>query len=155
MQKKTADEIINDVDLEGKLVLICGLPGSGKTTLAKKLASKYGVEHCENDQYFESGDKYVFDISKIGEANDLCKKKCENSLDEHGGAVVSNTFTCDAELLPYMYLAELYGIDEVIIFMETAYKSIHNVPQEAIDRMKSRIKNNLSVNIDYVVTDKH
>lgn len=33
------------------LVLFCGLPGSGKTTLAKKLASEYGAVRLNTDEW--------------------------------------------------------------------------------------------------------
>lgn len=36
---------------KAKLVLFCGLPGSGKTTLAKKLASEYNAVRLNTDEW--------------------------------------------------------------------------------------------------------
>jgi predicted kinase len=41
---------VRDRDLAGRLVIVCGLPGSGKTTLAKHLESAYAaVRLCPDD----------------------------------------------------------------------------------------------------------
>ncbi len=42
------------------LILIRGLPGSGKTTFAKELASTFGVKHYEADMFFEVDGVYKF-----------------------------------------------------------------------------------------------
>lgn len=47
-----------------ELLLIRGLPGSGKSTMAKEYA-KAGYVHCEADQFFEIDGQYRFDASKL------------------------------------------------------------------------------------------
>lgn len=51
------------------LILVRGLPGSGKSTFAHAIWNNYAI--CEADQYFinkETGE-YVFDGSKIKDAH--------------------------------------------------------------------------------------
>jgi len=51
--------------------LIRGLPGSGKTTMAKKIE---GFEHFEADQYFEKDGSYEFDPSELNSAHEECQR---------------------------------------------------------------------------------
>jgi adenylate kinase family enzyme len=48
------------------LILMRGLPGSGKSTKAKILAGEKGLVFSTDD-FFMVGDKYVFDPQMIGE----------------------------------------------------------------------------------------
>lgn len=48
------------MNINRELLLIRGLPGSGKTTMAKQYA-QIGYVHCEADQYFERDGEYRFD----------------------------------------------------------------------------------------------
>ncbi len=57
----------------GELVLIRGLPGSGKSTMAKDLATQ-GYLHFEADMYFELDGHYRYDASCIREAHSWCQK---------------------------------------------------------------------------------
>lgn len=60
------------------LILIRGCPGSGKTTLAKKLVenSDSKTKHFEADQYFtDASGNYKWDGMKIGEATSGANQK--------------------------------------------------------------------------------
>lgn len=65
---------------EVELLLIRGLPGSGKTTMAKKYA-EVGYVHCEADQYFETGGEYHFDAGKLRAAHDDCLRRTIAAMD--------------------------------------------------------------------------
>lgn len=56
----------SSVDTE--LVLIRGLPGSGKSTMAKVLAL-VGYQHFEADMFFVRDGTYCYDRSRIREAH--------------------------------------------------------------------------------------
>ena len=106
-----------------ELILLRGIPGCGKTTLAESLTGGSGSGHFEVDQYFMDEDgNYNFDPSKLIEAYQWCKDQVEfamtkghkNFLPIHGPhplvkIVVSNTFTQEWEMKPYYELAEKYG----------------------------------------------
>ena len=51
----------------GKLVIMRGVPGSGKSYKAKNLAQDGNGVVYSTDDFFEVNGKYVFDGSKIGE----------------------------------------------------------------------------------------
>ena len=117
-----------------KLTLIRGLPGSGKTTLAKQL----GVLHVEADMYFMRDGKYQFDRAKIGFAHDWCAAVAEKALSAGMDVVVANTFVQHWEMKKYLALAGVYGAEVEVIVAIGSYESVHAVPAEVIERMRAK-----------------
>lgn len=120
------------------LYLIRGLPGSGKSTLAKILAEALGFIHLEADKYFETPDGYIFDASQLKEAHQWCYDSCAFFVSTNRGVIVSNTFTTEDELKPYINLAKKHGVKYTIIDMHNNFGSIHNVQDKNIQRMIMR-----------------
>ena len=126
------------------LTLIRGLPGSGKSTLAKSMKIANDLEgnttfHYEADQFFEDVDgNYNFDASKLHYAHQQCHQNTEKAMMGGYDVIVANTFTTMKEIRPYTTLAEKYDYNFEIIDATGNYSSIHNVPEEAIERMRNR-----------------
>jgi len=118
-----------------KLYLLRGLPGSGKSTLARHLGHAY----FEADQYFVNEDQeYVYDQSKISAAHTWCQRAVESRVNAGFDTVVSNTSTTIRELRPYFEIAFKHGILPTVILCQNQFHNVHDVPQEALDRMKNR-----------------
>lgn len=122
-----------------KLILIRGLPGSGKSTLAKKLVEDIGdAVHIEADQYFtDAQGNYHFDRSQLSAAHENCLQRAWNMLAcTTKTVIVANTFVKYWEMVDYIDAARKFNVPVEIIHCKGEYKSIHNVPQETIERMK-------------------
>lgn len=122
------------------LVLIRGIPGSGKSTFAKYLQTDVYLNraiHLEADMYFTDYDgSYHWDVKKIKEAHSWCQNTAEIMMNQHINVIVSNTFTKIWEMQSYINYARMIGIEYIVYRMTSNYGSIHNVPEDVIDRMK-------------------
>jgi len=120
------------------LYIIRGLPSSGKSTLAKKLVGSSSV--IEADQYFvDIEGNYKFIPEQIKYAHAYCKDWASIFMRSSiSDLAVANTFTQLWEYQPYLGMCKKYGYKPVIIECHGRFKSIHNVPDDAIQRMKDR-----------------
>lgn len=122
-----------------EIVLIRGLPGTGKSTLAKQIvAENKGYHHVEADTYFIGDDGYVFNPSKIKDAHIYCQAMTADLIKANRSVVVSNTFSQFWEMKPYYRIASEYGVSVRVITMYEEYGSIHNVPEDIIQKMRDR-----------------
>ena len=121
------------------MFLLRGVPGAGKSTLAKSL----GGMHIESDKYFMDGDEYKFDPSKLKDAHAWCQNAvrvwAKNSVEK---IVVSNTFTQEWEIDYYFELAKEHGYRVYSLIVENRHgnKDVHNVPEEKLLQMKQRFE---------------
>jgi len=120
----------------GKIILIRGLPGSGKTTAAKE----FDCFHLEADMFFVRDNIYSFNKEHIKEAHEFCQKMAETIMETGADLVVSNTFTTKKELDPYLTLAKKYNYDISVFTVVGNFKNKHNVPEEVIKKMKNRFE---------------
>lgn len=125
-----------------KLTLVRGLPGSGKTTYAKCLLYVNGRQntlHYEADHWFEDakGD-YHFDVNQLHKAHKWCQTRAEEGLKLNYNVIVSNTFTQIWEMRPYIDMAKHHNATLEVITCTGDYKSIHDVPEDVITRMRAR-----------------
>lgn len=116
-----------------RLVLIRGLPGSGKSTTAKVLGL-IGYEHYEADMFFVRDGRYAYDASRIREAHAWCQAATRRALALGRNVVVSNTFTRMIELAPYLEMSKSVRVIEA----QGRWKNVHDVPHHAIERMTQR-----------------
>ena len=119
------------------LTIIRGLPGSGKSTYAQK--NFKNAVHLEADMYFvdESGE-YKFNVALLSQAHKWCQNATKYYLDKGQDVVVSNTFTTCKEINPYLLIAKKANADFDVIRLDSQFGSVHNVPDETIEKMRGR-----------------
>ncbi|CCN68833.1 ATP-binding protein [Vibrio nigripulchritudo] len=117
-----------------RLTLVRGLPGSGKSTLAKTMNAK----HIEADMYFvDRKGEYRFQPRKLKQAHNWCFNQTKKWLNKGADVVVSNTFVEKWEMEPYLLLAKASGFEIDIKVCREDFGSIHDVPSDTIEKMKS------------------
>ena len=129
------------------LILLRGLPGSGKSTFAKMLVWDIDYRHKEADMFFvDSEGNYKFEPSKIKDAHAWCQEEVDFLMRyEHSPVVVSNTFTQEWEMDAYYELAEKYGYRVHSVIVENRHNgmNVHGCPSDKIEQMKNRFETRL------------
>lgn len=120
------------------LIIIRGLPGSGKSTTARKCFPCF--KHYEADQYFiDLHGRYDFKQTELPRAHNWCFNKVKTELSCGNSVVVSNTFTTIKEMERYYNLRNIIPNLEITIWECTGnFGNIHNVPVETLIKMQKR-----------------
>jgi len=138
------------VNYPKKVVIMRGIPGSGKSTYIKKLVEEVGEDRvcvCSADHFFEDAIKgYVFDASKIGEAHTTCLRQFMSVVTwKYDYVVVDNTNIHLHEMAPYFRIAQVHGCEvefvRVLCAVKTAVKrGLHKVPEAVVRRMHEEME---------------
>lgn len=130
------------MDYNQYIFILAGSAGAGKSTLARKLKSnapKYinpieGI--CEADDFFMQDGEYKFNPKLLFKAHRECQEKAEQLMYTGDNLIVSNTNIKSKDRKSYFEFAEEYGYGVVFIHLNTQFKSVHDVPEEVVQRMR-------------------
>jgi tRNA uridine 5-carbamoylmethylation protein Kti12 len=120
------------------LIIVRGLPGSGKSTFAELLGTK---AICTADDYHTHKGVYNWTPEKVKDAHQWCQRKCRRFMKARvERIVVANTSTQEWELAPYYDMARRAGYTVYSVITENRHngQNIHNVPEETLEKMASR-----------------
>jgi len=133
-----------------QLHILRGLPGSGKSHLARELVGegKSGAVCSADDYFVNRNGKYNYDRRRIGEAHGFCMGKFIDALASQANPiVVDNTHSQVWEYANYVKLGLLHGYEisvseiscldeaQVDIFFD---RNVHSVPMESMLAMWRR-----------------
>ena len=125
-----------------ELILLRGVPGSGKSTVAKLFGD--APCHYEADMFFiDERNVYRFEPAKIKDAHNWCRHKTMEAMKAgHPTVIVSNTFTQEWEMDAYYELAKEYGYRVHTLIVENRHGGVneHGVPEDKLQAMKNRFE---------------
>lgn len=124
--------------MKNKLILIRGIPGSGKSTFARK--NFPNILHLENDMFHYHNGEYEWEAENQKDAMAWCVETTDNALHLGMDVVVSNTFTKIKYIEHYKMIANLYGADFVVYRMDTKYKNIHGLNEGMVSNFKKSMQ---------------
>lgn len=127
------------------LILLRGLPGSGKTSLAKVLSENSKYPMYSVDDYFTNAEtgEYLFDYKNNQYAYKQCQDQTEQSMRQKAKKIlVHNTFTMAWEMEPYFKLASTYNYSLFVVTVENYHETgnVHEVSHEQLQKMAEKYK---------------
>lgn len=144
---------INDFEdkVSKGVVVMSGIPGSGKSSLAKRIQPDHEKRFSADDFFMEEG-KYNFRPNLISKAHAACFLKAQNAMSLAKGSplVTDNTSLAAWEISPYFLMAEAYGHQPLVVSIyadleDCLARQTHGVPEARMRTMheamqsKSRI----------------
>lgn len=124
---------------EKVLIILRGLPGSGKTTLAHQIADVV----CCADDFFYKGGEYQFDPKKLAQAHQQCRDNVKVAMEKGVTKIaVANTATQVWEFEPYLKMAQDFGYQCHSLIVENRHGSLncHDVPDTIVESMRQRFE---------------
>ncbi len=135
-----------------QVVILRGVPGAGKSTLAKKIISDAVARGEEakafsSDDYFTTAEgKYHFDSRMLPQAHASCFRHFLEYLQRSQGiAIVDNTNTLVFEMSPYILAGQAYSANVKIIRLTcdptvAAARNVRCATSEMVEKMASRME---------------
>ena len=117
------------------MIIVRGLPGSGKTTLAQGMFPH--LMRVETDMFFSRKGEYIFTLDLNEKAVKWFNKTVRDFAKTGMDFVVTGVFAAHTERLEKTITTGVDNGYDVYVVTQTAdYGNIHNVPKEHLDAMR-------------------
>ncbi|KAG7155073.1 2',3'-cyclic-nucleotide 3'-phosphodiesterase-like isoform X2 [Homarus americanus] len=138
-----SDETIKFVQNSKIMLILKGIPGSGKSFIAQKIKEVYeDAVVCSADSYFMRDGEYQFDRDQLKEAHEFCQHTASEAAKEGLHVIViDNTNVRNWEMKYYLDLAKEHHYIPLVMETQTpwamdsrelALKNSHDIPQKII-----------------------
>lgn len=147
------------------MILVRGIPGSGKSTAAKTFKqvldaiSTREVEIFSTDDFWyqENSSVYNWDASKLGKAHSWNQSRTARAIYDGKHVIIDNTNIDQFAMQPYFDMAVKNDLDVMIHVVETPVEVCierqkerpedRRVPEDAIRAMHERLAKSLNVTV--------
>lgn len=129
------------------LIVIRGLPGSGKSTLCALLSENGQYPVFSIDDYFTGADgHYSFRYEDNHKAYSHCRERCQKAMEAGCARIfLDNVFSMDWEMQPYFEMADQHGYRVHVLTAENYHggSNVHGVSREQLEKMAAKFKTRL------------
>jgi predicted kinase len=126
------------------LIILRGLPGAGKSTLAEVLSeNRWPIFSIDNYFTDKITKVYTFKFDENHLAYKQCQEYTENEMKGRTEKIIlDNTLTLDWEIEPYFKLAERYNYQVFVATVENRHhgKNNHGISDQQIKKMAEKYK---------------
>ncbi|NWR60110.1 N42L1 protein, partial [Bucorvus abyssinicus] len=138
-----------------RLVLLRGLPGAGKSTLARQLKRDYpSAVVLSTDDFFIENGVYMFEPDFLEDAHKWNQKRAHKAMKNgKSPVIIDNTNIHAWEMKPYVMMAREHRYEVIFQEPDTPWKfsvrelarrNIHHVPRQKIQQMKEQYEHNVT-----------
>ena len=129
------------------LLLLRGISGSGKSSLAKLLATALGGIAVAADDFLMVAGEYKWEGSKLGWAHQSCINAASDALSNGKIVIVHNTSTTNKDVNLYKEMAEKYGVKFISLIVEKRHTSgnEHGVTDELLQKQANKLLNSIKL----------
>lgn len=134
----------NATETRGDLIIVRGLPGSGKSLICALLSEigKYPVFSVD-DYFTDEQGLYSFVHTENHKAYAHCAQRCLEAMQTGKPKIfLDNVFSMDWEMQPYFDMAESQSYRVHVLTAENRHGSnnVHGVTDEQLEKMAAKFK---------------
>lgn len=126
------------------VVILRGIPGSGKSTVAEAISQNYPAAIHSTDRYHQLDGEHLFQPSRLGEFHQKNQAAFKLSILNKVQVVVCDNANIKRwEFEPYLKAAK--GYRQIVVLLkadplEAAERGIHGVPEKKVLQMHRRLE---------------
>lgn len=134
-----------------KMILMRGVPGSGKSFLAKRLAGRLGGKIYSADDMLMTGEEYVWTSPLVYTAHQIVQQLVKLAMIRNEKVIIiDNTNIRPRQARPYVELAVKHAYEIEVReptthwrhdVQELLARGTHSIPQEVLEHMVETWKN--------------